>query len=226
MNKYQITIDRSSNNVGRLVSIANKNSLRAGIENDNGISISTENSEEKRKRAFFRHYRRHSQQLVDALKQWSSQLDFIDYEYSNGELHRHNQKLIEPYVPFMNYMKKHLHNDAYPHDFINPNSIQSNRKSICDKIEEIMVKDFSGMPHTPSFNIAINNKIKTICPRLTPTSNADTDSNNFYLPKRIHSILFDVISDIRTLQFSTKKISQDNEYDLMYENTLTLARGD
>jgi hypothetical protein len=131
MNKYQITIDRLDN-VGRLVRISNNNSFNSGIENDNGISSPTDDSEERRRRAFFRHYEKHSEQLVGALKQWSSQLDFIDYEYSDGELHLYNRTLIEPNVQFMSHMKKHLQSGEYGDDFINPNSIQSKRKTICD----------------------------------------------------------------------------------------------
>ena len=202
----------------------NNNSFNTGIENDNRISISTENSTEKRQRAFFSDYRRHSQQLVDALKQWSSQLEFIDYEYSDGELNRSNQKFLEPYVPYMDYMKKHLESNEYGEDFINPNSIQSKRKIVCDEIEKIMVKVFPS-PHSQSFNMLIINRIKFKCPKLEATFDADTNSNNFYLPKRIFSILFDVISGKRTLRLSTK-IYQDDIYELIFESQLTVARGD
>jgi hypothetical protein len=88
-----------------------------------------------------------------------------------------------------------------------------------------MVKDFVGLPHSPSFNILITNRIKFKCPHLVSTTDADSDSYNFYLYKRVYSILFDVICGKRTLHLSTKKISQAG-YDLTYENWLTIARGD
>lgn len=225
MNKYQITIDRTDN-VGRLIRIPNNNSFNTGIENDNGVSNSTENATGRRQRAFFRHYENHSKQLVDALKQWSGQLHFINCEYSDGQLNRYNEEFIEPYVQFMSYMREHLRSGAYGENFVDPNSIQSRRKAICDEMEEIMVKDF-GVPHSPSFNLLITNRIKTKCPQLASIVDADSDSNNFYLHKRIFSILFDVISGKRTLHLSTKKMSQDDyHYDLMYMNEMTIARGD
>ena len=222
MNKYQITSDRSDN-VGRLDSNSHSISFNSRVENDNGIS----NSAEKRKRAFFSHYKKHSRQLVDALKQWSGQLHFIDCEYSDGELSRYNETFIEPYVPFMSYMREHLGSGAYGENFIDPNSIQSKRKAICDKIDDIMVRDSGYLPQSPSFNMLITNRIKARCPLLVATIDADTDSNNFYLHKWICSILFDVISSKpkRTLSLSTT-IYEDNIYQLVFENDRTIARGD
>src|ERR671918_2338541 len=172
MNKYQITIDRLDND-GRLVSVANNNSFRAGIESNNGISVSTENSTEKRRRAFFRHYENHSKQLVDRLKQRSGQLHFIDCEYYDGELNRYNEVFIEPYVPFMRYMREHLRSGAYGENFIDPNSIHSKRKAICDEIENIITKDFT-TPRSQSFNMLIINRIKFKCSLLVATVDADT----------------------------------------------------
>jgi hypothetical protein len=57
------------------------------------------------------------------------------------------------------------------------------------------------------------------------TTNADSDSNNFYLHKRIWSILFDVISGERTLRLSTT-IYEDDIYQLVFENDKTIARSD
>jgi hypothetical protein len=148
MNRYQAYIDRSDN-VGRLDSNSHCIGFNSLIENDNGISSSTEyTTTERRRRAFFRHYTKHSEQLVDALKKWCNQLHFIDYEYSDGVLVRSNQKFIEPYVQFMSYMREHLDSGAYGDNFIDPHSIQSKRKTVCDKIEDIMVKDFDPSPHT------------------------------------------------------------------------------
>lgn len=224
MNKYQISINRS-NNAGRLAGVTDYNCLRASGENNSGISSPTESATERRRRAFFRHYEKHSKQLVDALKQWSNQLDFIDYEYADGELHRYNRTLIEPNIPFMGYMKKHLQSGAYGENFIDPNFIQSKRVTICDEIEKIMVKDFGGLPHEPSFNMLITNRIKTKCQLLVSTSNADSDSNNFYLQRLIHSKLFDVISGKRTLRLSTT-IYENDVYQLVFENIQTIARSD
>jgi hypothetical protein len=106
----------------------------------NGVHIfpKFDESEQDKEQGFFTHYQR--RQLVNALIRWLQTPDaFTSCEYSDGKLD------IKPAIdytkmPYMRYMMKHL-GEAYPPILELITSMETNRKEICNKIEDIMIRD-------------------------------------------------------------------------------------
>lgn len=171
--------------------------------------------------AFFTHYERHSKQLVDAFQKWVKSLAFETCEYSGGELRKENQNFVEPQVRYMDYMQIHL--DAAYKDFPDPHIIQLKRKRICNEISHLMIGQ---IPHRPSFDMMITGRIKTDCPSLEKSGNPDLKTNNMYIHSYVCNIIFEVINGKRKLSLTVRRMSLDNEYDLVHKNSQTIARGD
>jgi hypothetical protein len=138
---------------------------------------------------FKRHYRKHSKQLVDALKVWIDKLRFTSYEYKAGELFKHIPERIKPeYVEYMDYMKMHL-KKAYPNLLPDPAEIESERKNICTEIEKVTTFPTSTIPYKPSYELLIKEKIRKVCPDLKAFHDVTLAQNNIYLNKYVFSII-------------------------------------
>jgi hypothetical protein len=191
---------------------------------DNNICLESHtcgDSQNKRQesRSFFReHYKKHSEQLIDALQNWENRLKFTSYKYNEG-LSRPER--IEPeYVPYMQQMKKHL-DKAYLGLLPSPLDIETNRKNLCNQIQSLMIFKTDTIPSIASFEKIIIDRINTLCPTLTNSNDVELTKNNIYLEKYIFQIIFDAINR----QESTLTLSiQGNR--LLYENAKVLGQGD
>jgi hypothetical protein len=157
-----------------------------------GASGNTQ-KKEGRCRSFFRkHYRKHSQELVNALQGWKDQLQFTTCEYKDGRLLRDIPESIEPeYVPYFREMKLHL-DKAYSHLLLpSPAEIESQCETICMTIEKIITSQISTVPIRPSYERIIIDKIRHACPDLKTLH--DLTQNNIYLKKYIFSMIFDAV---------------------------------
>ena len=147
-------------------------------------------SKERGERDFFIHYRDHSGQLVDALQQWENELKFTSCEYIDGNLEIKTPDRMEPeYIPYIREMKKHL-NKAYTHIFPDIIGIETDRKKICSKIQNLM-RDI--IPHRPSYQSIIRGKITNARLNLRASNDRELSINDIYIERYIFSILFDNI---------------------------------
>jgi hypothetical protein len=152
-------------------------------------------SKERTEREFFIHYRNHSRQLVDALQRWENELKFTSCEYNDGNLETKTPDRIEPeYIPYIRQMKQHL-NDAYAGIFPNIIEVETNRKKICGKIQNLM-RDV--IPHKPSFQSIIRGKIADAC--LNLTNDKELSLNDTYNEALAYfSMLYSRISPVLSL---------------------------
>jgi hypothetical protein len=222
MNKYQISIDSSYDRNGRLDS-----TLDCDIQRS--ISVNSEPAPEEF--SFFSddQYKDHSEQLVDAFKQYSDQINFVMYEYDHGELWEYNEVLVRPSIPYMDQMQKHLnavYEDSFPN--LDLDFIQSERMKMCQKMAELMITPSSMTPHGPTFETIITNRININCPGLKPTENTDPDADitNFYLRKKIFEIVFEVVNNKRQLNLKVKPTFLNDIHELIHGGGSTIARGD
>jgi hypothetical protein len=183
---------------------------------------------EQGRRPFFRiHYRKHSRQLVNALKKWVDQLTLTSYEYKEGRLSKDEPDKIEPeYVEYIEYMKLHL-NKAYPNLIPSPSEIDLERKKICGQIENVTVSLTSTVPYNPSYERIIIDKIKASCPNLKRSQDATLTENDIYLDTYIFGIIFDKVTRhdaAITLEIKPKYKSDIKQ--LFYEGGTIIAQAE
>ena len=104
-----------------------------GISHDIELHTRLDKSKQDNKQGFFKHYKRHSKQLVNALKRWEEGPNtFSTCEYREGILEI-KSATDHSKIRFMRYMMKHL-GEAYPEllEFIT--EITTNHIELCNKI--------------------------------------------------------------------------------------------
>jgi hypothetical protein len=95
---------------------------------------------ENKQARFFTHYRKYSEQLVTALKQWGEGLSFTSCKYEGGQLHLNCSEQVEPLD--ISYMEqKKLLEKAYPTILKAPTEMETKHKELCNQIEKIMVSE-------------------------------------------------------------------------------------
>ena len=208
---------------------SNNNAIRRNCSNDNfgfGHCV-TRNSDSKENQSggqpFFRmHYRKHSKQLVNALQDWESQLEFTSYEYMEGLF---TPKRVEPeYVEFMQYMRKHL-DKAYQGVLPSPLDIETNRRRLCSQIQNVMEYKSDLIPSRPSFEKIIIDRIENLCHILKISNDIELKGNNIYAGKFIFNKIFDYVSMGKSTMNLNIKPDVRNNKMLWYEGTRGLARG-
>jgi hypothetical protein len=184
-------------------------------------------SKDDKQREFFIHYTKHSEQLVTALKQWGEGLTFTSCEYDYGQLRIDPSEQIEPLdISYMELMKKHLEK-GYPSILNAPAAIESKHKELCNQIEKTMVSLVSPIPYEPSYERIITDKIKSYCPSLKGSNDVELTQNNIYIEHYIFSKIFDKVSaGESTLILSVEDNYNNNVSRLLYQNTLTLGKGE
>jgi hypothetical protein len=221
MNKNQTAID-SGDDDGNHVDVHTN-----AIATDIGHNITIFIRETLRQSAFFTQYERHSEQLSNAFRQYLNLLNFANCEYVDGVFFKYHEKFIEPAVPYMDYMKKHL-DIAYKTHFIDPTVIQSERNTICKEMNYMVTTPFTCVPHGPTFETIITNRINDNCPGLDPTENTDPDPDtiNFYLCRTTFQIVFEVVNNKRQLNLKVKQTFLNDVHELIHGSGTTVARGD
>jgi hypothetical protein len=220
MNKYQTSIDSSYYD--------RSNGLHSTLGCNNGASNSMDSKPTGEQSSFFSddQYRDHSKQLVDAFKQWFEQINFVTYEYDQGELWKYNEALVKPTVPYMDQMQKHLdaaYEDSFPD--LDLDFIQSERMKICHEMAEMMITPSTSIPHGPTFETVISNKIKSKCPILMKTEDVELPQNSSYVSTYVYSIIFKVVSGKRKLELKVKPIPGSDDSELIDSGVYKLAHG-
>jgi hypothetical protein len=218
--KYDSTLYTLENGRGRTNYFYNSFSFESCEPRNSGSK-----EDQSRGRQFFRaHYRKHSKQLVGALKNWEKQLQFTSYEYKEGLF---TPEGIEPgYVPYIHQMKEHL-NKAYQGLLLSPLDIETNRKSLCSRIQSLMVYKSDAMPGRPSFEKIIVDSINNLCPILKMSNDKELEGNNIYGGKFIFNKIFDYVSSGKsTMNLKIKPDVESNVKMLWYEGTKGFARGE
>jgi hypothetical protein len=161
------------------------------------------------------------------LQQWLNGLNFVSCEYKDGRFQYYDIDLIEPEIQFMEYTKIHLES-AYKEQFIDPVTVQSKRKRICDEIGDFMRTPPPYSPHSATFETIITNRIKSRCSHLQATENTDPDPHdtNFYIDFLVYQIIFEMANQRRQLSLRVKPTYEKNMYELIQGGGSTVARCD
>jgi hypothetical protein len=138
-----------------------------------------------------KHYKKHSEQLVNALLQWGNRINFSTSEYINGDLSFTEQ--IQPSsIPYLEDAMKHV-KDSYEYILESYTSIEDLNRELCKQIKKIM-KQGSVVPSEPSFEELILSTIERCCPRLRRRTGVSLEESTVFLAPRIFNIIFEKIS--------------------------------
>ena len=93
----------------------------------------------------------------------------------------------------MKQMKEHL-NKAYRDLLPNPLDIETKRKNLCNKLQNMMEYKTDILPSRRSFEKIIVDRIIKICPTLKRSNDIQFTENNIYIASYIFRIIFDFVS--------------------------------
>jgi len=201
--------------------------LNRNIRSSHECNTTEIQNEAERVSRFFTHYHSHSEQLVDALREWVNNVKFTSCRYEQGILDIDNQEPVESMNKgFMQYMKKHLEKEeAYQQQILALIvEIEFTRKQLSERIKDVIGSE---IPYKPSFQKLIINKIKSSCPKLKKTRKLDLEENNIYIESHIFKLIFEKISNKEStiiLKIIPSCIS--NSSVLMYQDLFALAQGE
>ncbi|MGA9843158.1 MAG: hypothetical protein WBQ25_12650 [Nitrososphaeraceae archaeon] len=184
-------------------------------------------TEETGRSKFFIDYHSHSEQLVDALKEWARKLRFTSCKYEQGFFDVDSQGPIESMNKgFMRYMKKHLENeDEYNEQILTPIiEIEANHRQLCEEMKNLMAY---GTQVRPSFQVMIVNKIRSFCPKLKNTLSRELEQSNIYIESNIFKLIFAKIANKESIiGLKTIPSSLNNSSILSYRDLFALAQGE
>jgi len=177
---------------------------------------------------FFIDYHSHSEQLVDALKEWMKRLRFTTCRYENG-FHLDNAVEIPPSEKgFMAYMIKHLQKEQkYKPILSTAFEIEDSRKNLCKQIEYLLV-NCTPISTMPSFQKIILDKIQSVCPTLTRCERDDyLQQDNMFLYVTIFRVIFDTVYHEKSSILLSERPLENNRSQLWYGNEKeALGQGD
>jgi hypothetical protein len=197
-----------------------------GLKNGMGDYTPSQRERQTGGPAFFRkHYRKHSQQLVDALLSWIDQLRFTTCEYKDGELREYTPDSIEPeYVAYMEEMKAHLEKAYSALLLPTPAEIESEHSKIYDDIKSV-ISSTSVVPGKPSYEWIIIDKMKQCCQTLKRRQHLITEENNIYLDRYIFGMIFETVTREDTMLDLDIKPGSNKSKVLIYDRII-IAKGE
>jgi hypothetical protein len=195
-----------------------------GISNCVQLHTRADESEQGRKQGFFRHYKRHSKQLVNALKHWKEGPNtFSTCEYRDGILEI-KSAIDHTKIRFMKYMMRHLE-EAYPRLLGFVTEIETDHIETCNKIQDIMVSD-TPITLTPSFQKIIIDKIASTCPALHRSTDKTMTEKDIYLPDSIFRVIFNTVNSKESSIILSEEPLGNNQSRLWYQKGSALGQGD
>jgi hypothetical protein len=120
-------------------------------------------------------------------------------------------------------MTKHL-DKSYQGLLPSPIEIETNRKNLCNKIQNLMEYRSDVRPSRPSFEKIIIDRIDNLCPTLNISDDKELRGNNIYGGKFIFYKIFDYVSSSKSTMNLNIKPDIENKM-LWYEGTKGFARG-
>jgi hypothetical protein len=125
----------------------------------------------------------------------------------------------------MQQMKKHL-DKSYQGMLPSPLEIETNRKNLCNKIQNLMKYKSNVVPSRPSFEKIIIDRISNLCPILRISNDIELEGNNIYGGEFIFDKIFDYVSSGKsTMNLNVKPDVDKSVKMLWYEGTKGFARG-
>jgi archaellum component FlaC len=180
---------------------------------------------EEQKKDFFKHYRKHSVQLVDAFKKWGEHPNaFSSCEYMDGRLEK-KPAIKYRHIPFMQYMIIHVEK-SYPELFEFITNIANDHDDICTQIHDIMEFYTPVTNEQPSFEKMIIDKIASRCPGLKATFNKGGIEDNIYISDYVFRKVFDTVESKESSIVLTERPINHNRTSLWYRDTHLLGQGD
>ena len=178
------------------------------------------------KKGFFKHYRRHSIQLINALKKWGEHPNaFSLCWYIDGRLEE-KPAIKHSEIRFMQYMVKHLE-ASYPELFEFINEITRDHDEIRRKIGDVMTAYTPITVDQPSFQKFIIDKIASACPSLNPTVKKGLTEDNIYISDYVFRVIFDTVDANESSIVLSENTISENKTRLWYRNqSFALGQGD
>jgi hypothetical protein len=205
------------------------NKCRYRISQDGTTTISTEATAAGiRLSTFFTKYHSHSEQLVDALKEWIKRLRFTTCRYENGRFHIENAVEIPPSEKgFMAYMIKHLQKEEeYKPILTTAFEIEDSHKNLCKQMKYVLIY-YTPISTMPSFEKIILDKIQSVCPTLSRSNDVYLQQDNMFLYVTIFRVIFDTVSHKESSILLSERPLENNRSRLWYGNEKeALGQGD
>lgn len=198
-----------------------------GLSRGYGDNTTAVRAEELRLPRFFINYQSHSEQLADALQEWSDRLRFTSCKYENGFLDTENSVEIPPSDRgFMRYMKKHLEMEERIKTILTTAyEIETSHREQCKNIQETMISD-APISISPSFQKIITDKIQRACPTLKKSRDVNLTESNIYLDFYIFKVIFEKVSRNESVITLSVDDSGRRNWVLMYQKSFALGQGE